>query len=83
MTVPIPPPPGGWTVTGQVETQELPPGAQNFVKGVKITFTTGYGAIGSVFVPYAQLTPQYASATIAARVAQLDAISTLTHTSAD
>lgn len=82
MTTPIsPPPPGGWTVTGQRQTQQLLPGSQNFVQGVDVTFITGYGVTASIFVPYSQATPDQIKALISARVAQLDAISTLTHSS--
>lgn len=81
MTAMAPPPVGGWQVTGQREDQQLPPGAQNFVKGQTITFTTGYGVVGTVFIPYNQYTAANVSAAIAARVAQLDQVSALTHQS--
>lgn len=74
-------PVGGWQVTGQRQTQQLLPGSQNFVQGVEVTFITGYGVTASVFVPYTQFTPASVQQMIAARVAQLDAISSLTHAS--
>lgn len=76
-----PPPIGGWRVTGQRQTQQLLPGSQNFVQGVDVTFITGYGVTASVFVPYNQTQPAQVQALIGARVAELDAISTLTHSS--
>lgn len=81
MTAMTPPPAGGWTVTGQREVQQLPPGAQNFVKGMEVTFVTSYGVVGSVFIPYTQYTAAGIQTVIGARVAQLDEVSALTHTS--
>lgn len=77
-TVPI----GGFVVTGQKQTTQLPPGSQNFVPGVEITFVTGYNVTASVFVPYNQYTPAYVQTLITQRVAQLDAVSVLTHSTA-
>jgi hypothetical protein len=80
MTMPAAPPPGGWAITGQRQTQQLPPGSQQFVQGVEVTFVTGYNVTSSVFVPYSAYTPTRVAAAVSERAAQLDAVSTLTHT---
>lgn len=68
--------PSGWTVIGQRQTQELN-GGQQFVKGVEITFRTGDGVTGNVFVPLTQFDPAHVTAAVSAQAAQLDAIGSL------
>lgn len=80
MSAPGIPPVGGFTVTGQKQTTQLPAGASQFIPGVEITFLTGYGVTASVFVPYNQYTPANVQQLIQQRVDQLDAVSALTHT---
>lgn len=75
------PPIGGWRVTGQRQTQQLIPGSPQFTTGVEVSFITGYGVTGSVFVPNNQYTTDTVQSIIGDRVKQLDAISTLTHQS--
>lgn len=67
----------GWTVTGQRQTQEIPPGQVGFTQGVEVTFVTGHNVVGKVFVPLAGFTPDKVAAAISARAAQLDAVSGL------
>lgn len=67
----------GWTVTGQREDQQLPPGAAAFVKGVAVSFATNAGNAGSVFVPYTTYSPTTVAAAVSERAAQLDAITAL------
>lgn len=66
----------GWTITSQVQGQQLVGTA--FVQGVTVSFTTTAGNQGSVFVPLAGYTIDTVSAAVSARAAQLDAISNLT-----
>lgn len=72
-------PQGGWTVTGQVPSTRLVAGNARPVEGYVVSFTTGYNVNGSVFVPAATYTAESVRAAIAATVAQLDAVSQLTH----
>lgn len=65
----------GWKVTAQRQTQELGAGNQ-FVKGVEVSFQTGLGVLGTVFVPEAQY-PDGVPAAVAARAAAVDAVSNL------
>lgn len=70
-------PEGGWMVTGQVQTTEL--GADNrAVTGYRVSFTTGKGAQGSVFVPVNRYTPDNVRAEIAAHAHQLDQVQVMT-----
>jgi hypothetical protein len=66
-----------WTVTGQVERDQVTPGSAP-VKGMQIFFTTQLGQQGSVFVPYAQYTTTYVTQQLARMAAQVDAIKGLT-----
>lgn len=66
----------GWTVTGQTETDDLSAGGQ-FVSGVRVYFRTGNGVDGSVFLSHGMYTVDNVRAAIAAKVAQLDAVSNL------
>lgn len=65
----------GWSITSQTQTQQLV-GTQ-FVQGVVVSFATGAGNTGSVFVPLAGFGPDVVAAAVTARAAQLDAISGL------
>lgn len=75
------PPVGGWSVTGQVQQVRALPNVPRPVDGYTISFVTGYGVNGSVFVPANQYNAPTVQAAIAAQVTQLDAVSALTHTS--
>lgn len=81
--IPMPPLPpiGGWSVTGQSQQVRAIPNVARPVDGYVISFVTGYGVNGSVFVPGNQYEAPIVQAAIAARVAQLDAVSALTHES--
>ena len=68
--------PGSWHVTSTAETTDQNDGGQ-FVPGIRVSFTTGRGHQGSVFLPVAAATRDNVRAAITARVAQLDAISDL------
>jgi hypothetical protein len=70
-------PPSTWTVTGQLQTTQPDP-AGRFVTGVLVSFTTGKGFSGSVFVPEAQYSVANVQAAIAAKAQQLDAVGSLT-----
>jgi hypothetical protein len=50
-------------------------------QGWRVTFTTGDGTQGSVFLPLAEYTPDNVAAAITAQAAVLDAVSNLTHES--
>lgn len=66
-----------WTITNQVERDQLVPGSAP-VRGVQIFYTTGRGNSGSVFVPYSQYTStSQVKAAIQAAAAQMDAVSML------
>lgn len=65
-----------WEVTGQVETMDQGPGG-SYVPGVKVTFRTSSGAIGSVFVPHERYTVDEVKRAIAARAGAMDAVSGL------
>ena len=64
-----------WVVDSQIE--QIQGGAQGIVRGVLVSFTTGAGNKGSVFVPDTQYTVDAARTAIAARAAVLDAVSAL------
>lgn len=66
-----------WTVTNQVERDQVVPGSAP-VKGVQIFYQTGRGHSGSVFVPYSQYgSTDQVKATIQAAAAQMDAVGML------
>lgn len=67
--------PTSWTVTGQTETGGLFNGS--FVDGYKVTFVTGAGNNGSVFVPHANYNASFVTGAIAAKAATIDAVSAL------
>lgn len=75
------PPVGGWQVTSQTQTVRAVPNVARPVDGYVVSFVTGYGVNGSVFVPANQYTAPAVQAAIASQVAQLDAVSALTHES--
>lgn len=75
------PPIGGWNVTGQSQQTRALPNIQRPVDGYVINFVTGYGVNGSVFVAANQYSAPTVQQAIAAQVAQLDAVSALTHES--
>lgn len=74
-------PPGGWRVTGQVQQVVPNPGGGGVITGFKVTFTTSAGVNSSVFIAAADYSLANVQAAIAAQVAQLDAVSALTHES--
>lgn len=65
--------PNGGEVTSQTPTVETAPDGQ-LVRGVRITFRTGKGAMGSVFVPDAMYTPDNVIATIRDAANRLDQV---------
>ena len=73
-------PGSGWRVVGQSQATDLD--AENrFVDGLRITFQTGAGHTGSVFVPLATASPETVYAAISERAATMDQIANLTHDS--
>jgi hypothetical protein len=68
-------PSSGWTITGQRETVQVENGV--VVNGVTIDFLTGNGVQGSVFVPNARYTTEYARTQIMARAQMLDDVHNL------
>jgi len=62
-----------WEISGQQETVELGP-AGTFVPGVKVSFRTATGDIGSVFLPHDQYTVERARAAVAERAATFSAV---------
>lgn len=75
------PPIGGWQVTAQQQQTRALPNTQRPVDGYLISFVTGYGVNGNVFLPANQYSADAVKAAIASQVAQLDAVSALTHES--
>lgn len=75
------PPKGGWWVTSQVQQTRLVVGQSLPVPGYTISFVTGYGVNGSVFVPLGDYTPDAVKALLTQTVAGLDQVSQLTHAS--
>lgn len=66
-----------WRVTGQFPTTR-PTAGGRLVAGVTVQFVTGSGVSGSVFVPEAMYTPERVKQLIAAKVAPIEAVSSLT-----
>lgn len=66
----------GWTVTGQQETTGQDDSGR-FVPGVRVAFKLGNGTAGTVFVPEAVFSADQVAARIAARAAQMLAVSGL------
>ena len=77
MATPSPAPAGTWKVTGQNQVTEIAPGGTP-TQGVRVYYSTGTGAAGSVFVPLAQYNPAGVSAAVAAAAATMDAVGALT-----
>ena len=79
MTQPMPPsrPPSGGTnggqVTGQQQTTEVDAQGR-VVRGYRISFRTGKGAEGSVFVPESQYVPSNVLAAVKDAANQLDQV---------
>lgn len=69
--------PPAWVVTSQQETTDLAPDG-TYKAGVRVTFRTAAGTLGSVFLTHQDYTLDVARRTIAERAAVLDAVSGLT-----
>lgn len=69
-----------WAVQAQQERTQVN-GAGQVIDGYQVTFRTGGGHTGSVFVPMAQYTPDNVKAAIQAQADLLDTIGALTHES--
>lgn len=67
------PPASSWQVTGQIEGQQFNESHQ-LVPGVTITFTTGQGHQGTVFVPQAQYNPARVRELVGQRAALMDEV---------
>lgn len=78
MTMPLPPV-GSFIITGQSQTKAQVLGSTMYQDGVNITFLTGYGVTGSVFVPNNQYTAENVKAAVIAKVAVADSVSELTN----
>lgn len=65
-----------WVVTQQVETTDLGPDGV-YQAGVKVSFRTASGALGSVFIPHAGYSVEAVRAAVAERAATLDAVAAL------
>lgn len=65
-----------WEVTGQVEGIETGP-TGTFTRGVRVSFRTVSGAIGSVFVPADQWTVAHVRELVADAAGKADAVQTL------
>lgn len=68
----------GWRVTSDVEVTAQADNGQ-FAQGHKISFTTGNGGQGSVFVPDSSYNVATVRRLIAAKVAIMDQVAALTH----
>jgi hypothetical protein len=65
-----------WEVTQQTEATDIgPTGA--YVSGVRVTFRTASGAVGSVFVPHTDYTVERVRAAIAARAGVIEGVAGL------
>ena len=73
ITAPVP---SGWHVTGQTPAKQPGP-AGTFESGINVTFVTGKGVVGSIFVPDNVYTPDNVRTAIALKVVALDAVSAL------
>jgi hypothetical protein len=70
------PAPSGWKVTGQTPSKQ-PTAAGVFADGINVTFLTGKGVVGTIWVPETVYNPDTVRTLIAQKVATLDAISDL------
>jgi class 3 adenylate cyclase len=66
----------GWTVTSS-QPNTIVDTAGRVTKGYQVTFLTGMGHTGTVFVPDAQYQPEMVRAAIKAQAAIVDAVNTL------
>lgn len=66
----------GWEVTSQRETMEQDASGA-YVHGYMVSFRSGSGAPGSVFVPLSDYTVERVRKAVAARAAAIDAVSGL------
>lgn len=69
-------PPSTWNVTAQQETSQVGPDGQ-VRRGVRVSFTTGLGQQGSVFVPDAEYRVDMVRGYVADQAAKIDAIAQL------
>lgn len=65
-----------WQVTQQQEVTDLGPSGA-YVAGVKVTFRTAAGAVGSVFLPHDAYGVEQVRKAISERAATLDAVARL------
>ena len=78
MSSPRPPlPEVAWQVTAQQEVTEPGP-TGSFEPGVRVSFRTGGGHTGSVFVPASRYSIDQVRAAVAGQAALLDAVGQLT-----
>lgn len=66
-----------WTITAQVQSTDMGP-ANAYVDGVRVTFQTAAGAIGSLFIPNTEYTVERVRSLVAARAAVMDQVAGLT-----
>ena len=65
-----------WVVTQQTETSDIGPDG-TYVAGVKVTFRTALGVVGSVFVPHRDYTVDTVARLVGERAASMDAVAGL------
>jgi hypothetical protein len=65
-----------WKVGPQQQTTALIPGGR-FVRGVEVSFTTGAGHSGTVFLPEDAYSPEAVAAAVSAKAALMDAVGAL------
>ena len=65
-----------WVITNQAETSDLGPEG-TYVAGVKVTFRTRAGVIGSVFLPHTRYNVDEVRAAVSAKAAIADAIANM------
>lgn len=66
----------GWTVTSSTPATNIDSSGR-VIKGYQVTFTTGLGHNGTVFVPESQYQPDMVRAAIKAQAVIVDQINTL------
>lgn len=66
----------GWTVTSSIPATNID-SAGRVVKGYQVTFNTGLGHTGTVFIPESQYQPDMVRSAIMAQATIVDAINTL------
>lgn len=77
MTMPTPPIAPSWRVTGSTERTQVGPDGTP-VAGLVVTYVTGAGGQGTVFVPKTGSSVDAIRAAVAQAAAQTDAINALT-----